>query len=87
METVVYVELTDEGIRPVFAPIPAIYLGRSYYKILNYDRDDYDSSRFLPGTFVYCLMTKFEGTENLVPVAYCEISKEAVDNILTFRQR
>lgn len=86
METVVYVELTDEGT-VVFAPIPAIKLGERIYKLLEHNRPDYESLKFIPGTFVYCLMTKFDNNENLVPLAYSDISEEAVAYILNSQKR
>jgi hypothetical protein len=80
-ETTIYVELLEEGTI-VFAPVPALHLGQSFYKILEHNRNDYDKLRFQAGTFVFCLLSKFSGDENLVPVAYCEIGRNQGEVIL-----
>ncbi|HEX8638477.1 MAG TPA: hypothetical protein VF692_10465, partial [Pyrinomonadaceae bacterium] len=75
---IIYIELLDEGTR-VFAPVPAIHLGGRYYKVLEHNRADYGVLRFNPGTFVLCLPCKLSVNENLVPLAYCEVSKEEAE--------
>jgi hypothetical protein len=79
-ETTIYIELLDEGVR-VFAPVPALHLGGRYYKVLQHNRNDYGMLRFEAGIYVLCLPTKLEGDENLVPLAYCEVSKEEAEYI------
>jgi hypothetical protein len=81
-ETEIYIELLDEGVR-VFAPVPALHLGGRYYKVLEHNRSDYGVLHFEAGTYVLCLPTKLIGDENLVPLAYCEVSKEEAN---TFRE-
>lgn len=78
-ETNVWVELLDEGVT-VFAPVPALHLGGRYYKILENNRPDY-KPLFGTGTFVFCLLSKFSTHENLVPVAYCEVSRGEAEYI------
>ena len=80
-ETTVYVELLEGTI--VFAPVPALHLGERYYKILEHNREDYDTLRFNTGTYVLCLLSKLSVNENLVPVAYCEVSREQVEYIVS----
>ena len=77
-EATIYIELLDEGIR-VFAPVPSLHLGERYYKVLEHNRADYGVLRFEAGTYVLCLPTELLGGENLVPVAYCEVSKEEAE--------
>ena len=76
---IIYIELIDEGTR-VFAPVPAEHLGGRYYKILEYERDDIRPC-FEAGTFVLCLPTKLEEDEDLISLAYCEVSKEEAEYI------
>ncbi len=78
-EKTIYVELLEGTI--VFAPVPALHLGDRYYKILEHNREDYDTLRFNVGTYVFCLSSKFSENESLVPVAYCEVSKEQAEYI------
>jgi hypothetical protein len=80
-EESIYIELLDEGVR-VFAPVPALHLGERYYKVLEFDRDYY-KPRFEEGTYVLCLPTKLLGDENFVPLAYCEVSKEEAEYVLS----
>jgi hypothetical protein len=80
-ETTIYVELLEGTI--VFAPVPALHLGERYYKILEHNREDYDTLRFNTGTYVLCLLSKLSVNENLVPVAYCEVNKEQVEYIVS----
>ncbi len=79
-EAIIYIELLDEGTR-VFAPVPSLHLGERYYKVLEHNRPDYGVLRFEAGTYVFCLPTKLSGDENLVPLAYCEVSKEETECI------
>lgn len=80
-EEVIYIELLDEGVR-VFAPVPALHLGERYYKVLQHNKRDYGVLRFEVGTYVLCcLPTKLSGEENLVPLAYCEVSKEEAEYV------
>lgn len=83
METEIYVELEEGSATPVFAPVPAIHLGKNFYKIIEHQRKDYDSLRFNTGTFVVCLLSQLWMDKDLVRVAYCEISEEAVKYILS----
>ncbi len=82
METIIYVEIEEGSGVPVFAPVPAIHLGQKFYKIIEHHRNDYDTLRFNTGTFVCCLMSKLSISEDLVLVAYSEISEDAVTYIL-----
>lgn len=77
-EEIIYIELLDEGVR-VFAPVPALHLGDRYYKVLEHNRNDYGDLRFKVGTYVFCPLTKFPNTENLVPLAYCEVGREEAE--------
>jgi hypothetical protein len=79
-ETTIYVELMDEGTI-VFVPVLAVHLGERFYKILEHKRADDEKLRFDMGTFVFCLLSKFSGDENLVPVTYCEVNKELTENV------
>lgn len=81
-ETNIYIELLKEGTI-VFAPVPALHLGSRYYKVLEHNREDYETLRFNTGTYVMCLPAKFSSDENLVSVAYCEVNKEDVECILS----
>jgi hypothetical protein len=76
-EATIYMELLDEGTR-VFAPVPALHLGGRYYKVLEHNRSDYGTLRFETGMYVLCLLTKLS-KENLVPLAYCEVTKEEAE--------
>lgn len=76
-ETEIYVELLDEGAT-VFGLVPAIHLGKRFYKIIKSDRLDY-KPKFGEGIYVMCLMSQFEEGKNLFPVAYCEVSKEEAE--------
>ena len=75
-KTTIYIELLDEGVR-VFAPVSALHLGGRYYKVLEYNKEDY-KPRFEAGTYVLCLPTKLSGDE-LVSLAYCEVSREEAE--------
>lgn len=79
-EAIIYIELLDEGVR-VFAPVPSLHLGGRYYKVLEHNKPDYGILRFEAGTYVLCLPTKLLGTDELVPLAYCEVSKEEAEHI------
>ncbi len=79
-EATIYIELLDEGTR-VFAPVPSLHLGGRYYKVLEHNRSDYGILRFEIGAYVLCLLSKFSADENLVPVAYCEVSKEEAEYV------
>lgn len=81
-QATIYVELFDEGVR-VFAPVPALYLGERYYKILEHNREGDETLRFNSGTYVFCLLSKFSANENLVPVAYCEVSEQEVQSLVS----
>ncbi len=80
-EATIYIELLDEEIR-VFAPVVAMHLGGRYYKVLEHRTDD-EKLRFETGTYVLCLLSKLSGNEMLVPVAYCEVSKEEAEYVLS----
>ncbi len=80
-ETTIYVELLEGTI--VFAPVPARRLGERFYKNLEHNRTEYDTLCFNTGTYVLCLLSELSVDENLVPVAYCEISKEQVEYVLS----
>lgn len=79
-ESTIYIELLDEGVR-VFVPVPSLHLGGGYYKVLEHNRIDYGVLRFEAETYVLCLPTKFSGNENLVPLAYCKVSKEEAEYV------
>jgi hypothetical protein len=81
-ETIIYVEMFDEAVR-VFVPVPSLHLGDRYYKVLEHNRSDYETLRFETGIHVFCLPTKLIGTEELVPLAYCEVSKEEAESMAT----
>ena len=85
-KTKIYVEIIEGSAEPVFTEVPALYLGKRFYKIAEHSREDYDTLRFNTGTYVVCLVTQFQPSEDLVPVAYCEISQEAVEYILDIEQ-
>lgn len=72
-------ELLNEGTR-VFAPVSALHLGGRYYKVLELDENRKDSQtlRFEAGKYVLCLLTELS-EENLVPLAYCEVTKEEAE--------
>lgn len=84
-ETEIYVELEEGSATPVFAAVAAIHLGQKFYRILEHNRRDYDALRFNVGTYVFCLTAEIKG--NLMPVAYSEISQEAVEYILSNSQK
>lgn len=77
-ETIIYIEMFDEAVR-VFVPVPSLHLRDRYYKVLEHHRSDYETLRFETGTYVLCLPTKLLGTDELVPLAYCEVSKEEAE--------
>ena len=79
-ETTIYIEMFDEAVR-VFVPVPSLHLGDRYYKVLRHTRADYEALRFEAGTYVLCLPTKLSGADDLVPLAYCEVSKEEAEHI------
>ena len=78
-EATIYIELLNEGTR-VFVPVSALHLGGRYYKVLDYDRSDYETLRFDIGTYVLCLPTKLS-VEEPVPLAYCEVTKEEAEYV------
>ena len=80
--TEILVEIIEGSAEPVFAPVPAVYLGKRFYKIVEHGRSDYDTLKFNTGDYVCCLMSKFDEEDDLMPVAYCQISEAAVNYIL-----
>lgn len=82
--TEIYVELIEGSAEPMFTPVPAVHLGKRFYKILEHGRRDYDTLRFNTGTYVVCFFTKFENADELLPMAYCDIPQEAVEYILSY---
>ena len=74
----IYVELDEGSATPVFAPVKAKHYGQEFFEILKQEREDYDSLRFKEGEFVFCLKVEFDDGDELVDVAYCTITKEAV---------
>jgi hypothetical protein len=81
-ETTICVEIIEGSEEPVFAEVPVLHLGKRFYKITEHGRKDFDTLRFNTGDCVFCLSSKFNNEEGLIPVAYCKISEEAVLYIL-----
>ena len=79
-EETIYIEMLDEGTR-VFTPVPSLHLGGRYYRVLEHNETDYGMLRFEAGTYVLCLPTKFSDSKDLVPLAYCEVSKKEAEYI------
>lgn len=75
----IYIDLDEGSLTPVFAPVEAVQMSDSIFKITSIKNADKESTQYKNGDYVLCLKVVSNEDKSIFDLAYRKLSKEAAE--------